>query len=69
MVKEVETTNASLQSNAINKMYKLWQLDIIMNKQFLDAFKIESLNLVEMVRKWWNDEKTFNKKGTLLYPI
>lgn len=69
VVNDAGTTIASLQPDAISRMYKLRKPEVLLNKQFLDTFKTEKPNLLTVIKKWWHDEEDFTEKNSRLYPV
>lgn len=69
VVNDAGTTIASLQPDAISRMYKLRKPEVLLNKQFLDTFKTEKPNLATVIKKWWCYEEDFTENNGRLCPV
>jgi hypothetical protein len=45
------------------------RLNAYLNKKFLDTFREDHPNLVELVEEWWNEDMDFTQKDNRLYLI
>jgi hypothetical protein len=59
MVNEYESPIASLKPDEIHARYHLQNFDAYLNKQLLDTFGEEHPNLAELVKEWWNEDRSF----------
>lgn len=69
MLNESREVIASFRLEEIASIYKLSQHELCLNQHFLENFKAQNLNLVELIEGWWFVEELFKERTKRLYPI
>ena len=69
VVNDSDVVIASFKPTNLARIYKLPNPEVVLDKEFMDAFIVAHSDYDKFIKEWWYDEEAFKPKSTWLYSI